>query len=287
MASFSRRQWFAIGVAVILFTLLFFINRKPPKVTGDQPQGGHTGVVVNIDSMVGQSEAVVPMAVKNRIERWKKAIPASANEIRVILLDSVISLYDSLGAQLPSGYYAEKLAAIDNSTDTWFRAGDSYYKCAEIANNSSRLPLLQRAMQCFDNALKADPKNLQAKVGKAECIVEGAGSPMEGIGMIEDVLKQDSNNEKALVALGTFSIQSGQYAKAIARFTKVLKIDPTFIDAYLYMAQASEGEGNKAAAVGYLKKYSTFARDSAVKVQVNNYIKKLEGDTTASVNKEK
>jgi tetratricopeptide (TPR) repeat protein len=288
MASFSGKQWAAIGASVIFFASLFFINRKPPKAEGAPQTGGHNaGAAMSIDSVLQQAEAQVPFAFKNRIEKLKGVLQNAPKEQQVSLLDSIINICDSAGAQVSASYYLEKLANIQNTTAIWYEAGDSYYKCAEVVNNAARVPLLTRSIQCFDNALKVDSNNLEAKVGKGECIVQGAGNPMEGIKMIEGVLKRDSNNEKATIALGTFSIQSGQFPKAIARFKKVLKIDPTFTDAYVYLAQASEGSGDKMAAIGYLKKYSTFARDSVVKIQVNDYIKKLEGDTTGSNKSEK
>ena len=286
MAAFSWRQWTAITIGTALFASLFFINRKPPKTEASQPQaGGHANVSVSIDSVFAQSEAGIPAPLKARVGKIENTIAGATQQVQVRLLDSIINIYDSAGAQIPATFYTEKLATLKNSTEIWYEAGDRYYKCASVVDNSVRNTLLQRAMDCFDNSLKLDSNNLAAKVGKGECIVQGGGSPMAGIAMIESVLKKDSNNEKAQIALGSFSIQSGQYAKAISRFNKVLKIDPSFGEAYLYLAQAYESSGNKASAITYLKKYSTFARDSAIKVQINNYIQKLENNDTTTETK--
>lgn len=283
MATFSWRQWTAISITVLLFTTLFFINRTPIGKDAEQSgsaSNGHTGKSISIDSIFNQAEAQVPVAIKARVNKIKSGINSANDQLKAMLLDSIVDIYDSAGAQIPATYYTEKLATLKNSTDLWYQAGDRYYKCAEVVKSDARIAILERAMACFDNSLKADSNNLAAIVGKGECIVEGAGSPMQGIMMIEGVLKKDSNNEKAQVALGAFSIQSGQNAKAIARFKRVLKIDPSFSEAYLYLAEASENSGDKASAIGYLKKYSTFVRDSSVRNQINGYISKLENDTT-------
>ena len=140
----------------------------------------------------------------------KNAISGATQQVQTKLLDSIVRIYDSMGAQIPATLYTEKLATLQNSTGVWYQAGDRYYRCVDVVNNNARIPLLQKAMQCFDNSLKIDSNNLAARVGKGECIVQGGGSPMEGIAMIEGVLKIDSNNEKAQIALGNFSIQSGQ-----------------------------------------------------------------------------
>ena len=282
MATFSWRQWTAITLGALLFTSLFFINRKPTGKDAEQDaaSNGHATKSISIDSIFSQAEDEVPVAVKAKVDKIKSGIASSDNEAKARLYDSIVGIYDSIGAQIPATYYTEKLANLKNSTDLWYQAGDRYYKCAEVVKSDARVAILQRAMTCFDNSLKADSNNLAAVVGKGECIVQGGGNPMQGIMMIEGVLKKDSNNEKAQVALGAFSIQSGQNAKAIARFKRVLKIDPTFTEAYLYLAEASENSGDKASAITYLKKYSTFVRDSSIKNQINGYISKLENDTT-------
>jgi tetratricopeptide (TPR) repeat protein len=282
MATFSSRQWIAITGGVVLFTALFFINRKAPaKVdNGENQSNGHAGQVMGFDSVLIQSQAQIPASIKGRIDKINGALSSASAQEQAKLLDSIIYIYDSIGAHIPATYYTEKVAALENSSSFWFEAGDRYYKSAEILNSAARRTVLERGITCFANALKIDSNYKDAQVGMGECIVAMGTNPMQGIQMIEGVLKKDSNNEKAQIALGEFSIQSAQYPKAIYRFNKVLKIDPTYIEAYLYLAQAYESSGNKNTAISYLKKYSTFAKDTAIKNQVDNYISKLENDTT-------
>lgn len=281
MATFSWRQWTAITAGVLLFGSLFFINRRPTGKDAEQntASNGHAAKSISIDSIFSQAEMQVPASVKADVDKIKSGIASADNQAKAKLLDSIVGIYDSIGAQIPATYYTEKLASLKNSTELWYQAGDRYYKCAEVVRSDARAAILQRAIECFDNSLKIDSNNLASIVGKGECIVEGGGSPMEGIGLIEGVLRKDSNNEKALVALGVFSIQSAQYPKAIARFQKVLKIDPSFTEAYVYLAEASEKSGDKQAAITYLKKYNTFVRDTSIKNQINSYINKLESGT--------
>jgi tetratricopeptide (TPR) repeat protein len=286
MASFSSRQWIAITGGVVLFTALFFINRKAPAKAdnGENQSNGHVGQIMGFDSVLIQSQAQIPSIIKVRIDKISGAVSSANPKEQAQLLDSIIHIYDSIGAHIPATYYTEKIAALENSSGFWFEAGDRYYKSAEILNAAARSTILERGITCFANALKIDSNYKDAQVGMGECIVAMGTNPMQGIQMIEGVLKKDSNNEKAQIALGEFSIQSAQYPKAIYRFNKVLKIDPTYIEAYLYLAQAYESSGNKNTAISYLKKYSTFAKDTAIKNQVDNYISKLENDTTSVKN---
>ena len=52
-------------------------------------------------------------------------------------------------------------------------------------------------------------------------LVLNGEQPMRGIMMLREVLDQESSNKPALLALGLFSIQSGQLDKAADRFTSI------------------------------------------------------------------
>ena len=49
--------------------------------------------------------------------------------------------------------------------------------------------------------------------------------PMQGIMGLREVLAKDRTNKPAILALGLFSIQSGQYDKATERFSSLLKME--------------------------------------------------------------
>jgi Tfp pilus assembly protein PilF len=57
------------------------------------------------------------------------------------------------------------------------------------------------------------------------------------------------------VNLGYFAIKSGQFDKAEERFNKVLEVDPTYIDAYLYLADMHEKQQKPDLAIASLKEY--------------------------------
>ena len=63
-----------------------------------------------------------------------------------------------------------------------------------------------------------------------ELVMKGE-EPMKGIMMLKDLIENEPKNVKAHLVLGMFSIQSGQFEKAIDRFEKVLAIDPNSAEA--------------------------------------------------------
>lgn len=60
-------------------------------------------------------------------------------------------------------------------------------------------------------------------------------NPMEGISILREILSKDSMNVDANYWLGVFSVQSGQFDKAISRFNKVLSVKPDYLAAHIDM----------------------------------------------------
>lgn len=281
MASFSSRQWIAITGSVLIFTSLYFINRKAPAAESQGPvAGGHANATTDFADILKEAERQVSQDQQDAIGKMAESLNGASADNQINILKSIITRYDSLGAVIPGTYYAEKLAALRNSADLWYKAADRYYNASEIGDPQARATLIQKASECYNNSYKIDSTNLDTKVGIGKCIVEsGTGSPMQGIAIIEGVLKQDSNNINGQLALGELSVQSGQLDKAVYRFKRVLTINPSYSDGYLFLADVYEKKGNNAGAIECLEKYSTFATDLKIKEEVSSEIKRLKNDT--------
>jgi len=282
MSKFTSRQWLAIVGSFLFFLSLFFINRKAPPAENPmgQQESAHAGSnVEDFDQVIKVSEDSIPPAEKQLVDRLKNALSGSPDSAHAHILAHLIQTLDSIGQPIIAAYYTEKLGAIQNSATLWTHAGQQFYDYSALGKATLKEVLINQAEQCFTNSVKIDSNYEDAQVGLGECLVDGS-NPMKGIMTIENVLRKDSNNRNAQIALGKFSIRSNQLPKAIYRFNRVLQIDPTYKEAYLYLAQSYEESGNKHEAIVYLKKYRTFAPDSAIKTEIDNYIKeKLENDT--------
>ena len=88
-------------------------------------------------------------------------------------------------------------------------------------------------------------------------------SQMKGILQMRSLSEKYPENSDLQWNMGLFSIQSGQYEKAVARFEKVINIDAQRLDAYMQLA------------ISYLALQDT----SAATGVLNSLIDKSEGDT--------
>ncbi|MGV3638232.1 MAG: tetratricopeptide repeat protein [Flavobacteriales bacterium] len=116
----------------------------------------------------------------------------------------------------------------------------------------------------------------QAKTQEAIALVNGQ-DPMRGIMMLREILEEDPNNVEAHWHLGLFSIQSGQYDKALARFRTVLELDSVnYPDAWFYIGNMYLRADSTERAIESLKKYRTLTQDSSVLAEVDRLLGELE-----------
>ena len=109
-----------------------------------------------------------------------------------------------------------------------------------------------------DEVLPAATENteLDAKVDKAVAIIQsGEGAPMQAIGMLLEVLKENPDHEKALMWLGNFSMMSAQWEKAVDRFHHLTQIRPEVEMYWLNKSQSLLQMGDTIAALTSAQEY--------------------------------
>lgn len=115
------------------------------------------------------------------------------------------------------------------------------------------------------------------KLTKALSLVQHDGNPMEGIMMLKEIVEENPDNAEAHWYLGHFSVESGQYDKAIMRFQKVIELDEEhFNDAYFYLGKTYATIDSVDLALVHFKKYRELATDSIIINGVDRFIRELE-----------
>lgn len=128
--------------------------------------------------------------------------------------------------------------------------------------NLPRTPYQEPAVKEVEGASALD-----VKVDEAVAIIQsGEGAPMVAIGMLLDVLREDPNNEKALMWLGNFSMMSGQWDKAVDRFHQLSQLHPENEMYTLNKAQALLQTGDTTKALEVANEYiNTYPEANRVK----------------------
>jgi tetratricopeptide (TPR) repeat protein len=257
----------AVG-AILYFTPMAPLAEKPEEVESEMP-----AVEYSIFDDITEIKNGLDSAALANVNRWE------AEES----FDSLIVFYDMLRKPVGSAFFAQKNAEKNNSADSWTEVGERFLLNAKyMGTQPQRTSWFAQSKAAFEKAVELAPEDLDIKVDLGVCMIEGASflgtPPMQGIGILKSVEQQDPNNIKALVNLGYFSIKSGQYDKAQERFHQVLKIDPEFADAHLYLADLHEKQKDFAAAIKDLENYRSLIQDEARIEEVNKYIEELSNN---------
>lgn len=116
----------------------------------------------------------------------------------------------------------------------------------------------------------------EARLAEAVALVQGS-EPMRGIQQLLAIVKDDPENAGAHWHLGLFSVQSGQYDKALERFLRVAELDPEgFPDVWFYLGRTYATLDSNAQAIASLRKYRTLVQDTVILNGVDRFIGELE-----------
>lgn len=267
-----------LAAAIVLFVLLYFANKKPVTKAEDVvSQAGQTTEKIDLGVFIKSKTAALSDSLKKKFSELEGAIAKASD--KGAALDSMTRFWDKQMMPDIASTYVEKKAELEKKSTAWFTAGERYYYAVRFVKDGAEVSALyQKAIYCYSKGLELEPGNTEATIRLAACYVEGTADPMKGIGMLKEVEKKDSNNVNLQLNFAMFSAKSGQWDKAIARFEKVLKIKPDYLEAYLYLADAYEKSGNTEKTIEALQKYVDRVPDKDEKREISKYIEKLKNN---------
>ncbi|HEX7412760.1 MAG TPA: tetratricopeptide repeat protein [Bacteroidia bacterium] len=265
-------QLMIVVCSVLLFVLLFIANKKPEKkVEESPPTNGTSQLVADVKVYVDTIIAVLPEKAKKDYEVLvKKATDTTG-------INTLIDFFNKKKMPLVAAYYFQKKAELINSAKAWYDAGNRYFYAVSFANiKNVTQSLYKSAFFAYTQALAKNPDYTEAKIQLASCYVESTTDPMKGIGMLKEVERADSANTQVQMVLGAFAVKSSQFDKAEARYKKVIRIKPQYLEAYLFLADVYEKKGEKTKTIETLEKYVELTPDKEAKEQVKKYIQQLK-----------
>lgn len=275
-------------VAAILLLIGFLFTRdikglvKPKEQSGNVPAAGQlTGEApqskISLSEVSTSAKNQINASLAAEITSLENTYNSAADGDKPAAAKLLAQKWDDLEQSIPSALYLEIVADKAQTLGDWLLAGDRFLKAFDNTKDSVMLPaLLQKANKAYTNAVGIDSANADAKTGLGITIVNGMGAPMQGIAMLMDVVKKDPKNLKANMSLGTFAIKSGQFDKAITRFTDIIAIKPS-PDAYFYLATAYENLGKNTAAIEAYLQSKKLAANPTLSKFIDDKVLALKG----------
>jgi tetratricopeptide (TPR) repeat protein len=223
---------------------------------------------------VSKAHAPVSEVDQSKIIRLRHQLETKKSPI---FADSLWQLYTSIGKFDSAAWFAEQSASFLKTTDSYLRAGNSYYDAFSLAlEQEKQAQLALKAREFFGKALEANPKLYDAKGKMAMTYIGGGAPPMQGIRMLREVATEDPTNEFALFSLGTLSIQSGQYDRAIEWLTKLVAVNPNHLQGQVFLGVALANTNKKDEARAQFEKARKMTTDPSVIATIDSYLKDLK-----------
>jgi outer membrane protein len=270
---FKTRFILVIACAIVIW-LIFLL---PKAVVENESQLKEVDSTKSQSSVPARGHSDIPPALTRSIKTLRaQYLRGSSNQKNAIFADSLRSLYTQAGQFDSAAWFAEQGATFFNTTESYLKAGNSYYEAYTFAlQPEKQKTMAEKAQLWLGKSIEANPKNLEARTKMAMTYLSSP-SPMKGIQMMREVLAEDPKNEFALFNMGMLSIQSGQYDRAIERLRELIAVNPNHIQGQLLLGVAYMNKGNKDKARQQFEKVKELDDDPAVQATVDSYLKDLK-----------
>ena len=180
-------------------------------------------------------------------------------------------------------FYVSKAAKLVNSEkNLTFAARQILDDLRNEQNLAIRSWKAEEAINLFEKAIEQNPAKDSLKVELASCYIFGKGmagnaeETMKGIQQLLQIVKKDSSNMEAQLALGIGGVISTQYDKAVSRLEMVVKNEPTNLEALSWLADAYAAKGDKPNALKYYEITKRLVDNPVYTKEVDERIKLLK-----------
>jgi tetratricopeptide (TPR) repeat protein len=219
----------------------------------------------------------IPDSLLTKINKFYDSFKNAENlEKRLIFADSLAKCYKIVGKLDSLAKYTEVKAIEIPSIENFIIAGDGYYEAFNFAVDQSKRNLLaEKVQEYYKRVLDGNSSLLDVKSKLAMTYIAGA-NPMQGITMLREVIAIDPNNEMAIYNLGMLSITSGQYDKAIERFSRLVELNGDSPEANFYMGYCLFELGRKDDSKSYFQKVTEIGISGDLVNASEDYLKRID-----------
>lgn len=282
----SRNQiLFIIGGIALVAVLYFFGNTIAPKNNSPLAEAsGKEKAASEIDFLSLVDSAKTDFA-ESQLENLKKLETelshTSDKKIKSEILKKLIERWDNYQLTEIAAHYNFQLAEMESNEENWAAAANKFVYASNLVKDTLLKNYLHnKAILAYQKAVEINPDNPENKINLAACFVsENGANTMQGVTLLLEVVKKDSNNVRGNFLLGKLAMTSGQYEKAIKRLEKVVSLSPENVEAYLNLAEANENLGNNKRAIEIFQKCKLLVSNPDFQREIDDYINKLKNKT--------
>src|ERR1700744_1058793 len=244
----GKKQIAVIAAVVVITGYLYFLPVKKLDLAKAADRGtgkvassaDRPNVNVTVSMVSATAKTVIPQDQATKITGLEAQLRTATNDDDKLAVEKQLaSQWDAASQPAPAAFYYRDIAQKQNTAANWVTAGNHFNDAYKLTQDTTAQPYFDaQAMEAFQNAMKLSPESLDAKTGLGIAYVNGGGTPMQGIALLLDVVRQDPDNWNANFNLGLFSMKSGQFQKAVERFKIVIAQRQQDVEPYFYLAES-------------------------------------------------
>ncbi len=255
----TKAQIGAIAGSVLLLIVLYF---GVSKTSSEQKELEKTKALqmesTDITLLLSKASKGLSANQLANVEALQRRLDeAVVDSTRTARYRELSSLWYQYGYPVMSGYYAQQIAEIEQTEESWAITGTTYtIALQEAGDESTRAFASGRAVRAFEAAVSLNPEELSHKVNLAlvYTLDPPQDNPMRGILMLRELDGAHPREPMILNNLARLAIQTRQYERAVERLETVLEVDPNNIRAICLLAEAYRSLNDDAQAADYTRR---------------------------------
>jgi cytochrome c-type biogenesis protein CcmH/NrfG len=266
----SGKQLLLVAGAAILTAALYFAPQKVKETEHHEHIAGFS-----FEELNKEAKGQLKRQEVDKINELEAALQKDPSSVQVA--DSIGKVWEKLNMPQISSHYFELVAVANPAEKSWINTAYRYYDASRMTSDSTlKKHFVEKAISSYQNVLKINPDNLDAKTDLGLCYADGP-APMQGILLLREVVEKNPQHEMAQYNLGILSVKSGQYDKAVDRFEKVLQINPANVEARFLLGRTYVMMGKKDLALKNLELIKD-SKDSRLNEEVNVLINQINNN---------
>jgi len=264
----------AVGIGIVFSLPKVLVDNEKEAVKGAEATVSKPDSTSEIGKLMAEKHTHKPSAdEQKKIQDFtKNYYSISDKEKKRIFADSIVKYYTQFHQYDSVAKYSGEIATLQPTEKNLVSAADAYMQASDLVSVNDKPAYMDKARLYYEKALDVNAKNLDTKSKLAMTYVT-TSTPMKGISLLREVVKEDPTNETALFNLGYLSMQSGQYEKAADRFEALIKVNPAHASGTFYLGLSYLELGHKDKANQYFKKAKGLDNDPEFQAIVDSYLK--------------
>lgn len=273
-----------VGAGLLLFVLLYSfgktIPQKQPATEAKQEQHTEHQSIKFEEILAKAKEKISPAQNQRLLKLENSVIRGDVKEQQLHVYHQLARFWkDSARMFEPYAYYTAEAAKLENSEKSLTFAAHLFLDNLMTEGQPAMQNwLASNAKVLLEKALVLNPANDSSRIGIGACYLFGniSDNPMEGILAVREIAQKDPGNIYAQMVLGMGGKRSGQFDKAIERFSIVVQKQPDNLEAIFNLAECYEAKGDKANAVKWYETVKTLVKIPEAQKELDKRITELK-----------